>query len=141
MQSQTMDERMGGKNRRKQGNGTKATISVNGGEQHDLDSPEAKAEIEKVVKKAVSDAGVKDVGGVAGQRLLSFVNRVENMAEEIKGLQEDLKDIYAEAKGVGFDVPVLKAVIKKRKALRKNAQRYREQYELFELYQAAIGME
>ena len=42
--------------------------------------------------------------GIAGDRLRSFVERIERLEEEIKGLTDDKKDIYAEAKGEGFDV-------------------------------------
>jgi uncharacterized protein (UPF0335 family) len=52
---------------------------------------------------------------VEGGRLRSFVERIERIEEEIKGLTEDKKDIYAEAKGDGFDVKILREVIRLRK--------------------------
>ena len=52
---------------------------------------------------------------VAGDRLRSFVERIEHLEEEIKQLTDDKKDIYAEAKGDGFDVKILKEVIRLRK--------------------------
>jgi uncharacterized protein (UPF0335 family) len=54
-------------------------------------------------------------GGVAGDRLRAFVERIEQLEEEIKQLSDDKKDIYAEAKGDGFDVKILKEVIRLRK--------------------------
>lgn len=54
-------------------------------------------------------------GGVAGERLRSFVERIERLEEEIKGLSDDKKDIYAEAKGEGFDVKILREVVRLRK--------------------------
>lgn len=84
-----------------------------------------------------TETALKDTGGVAGQRLKSFIDRVERMDEEIKALQEDRKDIFAEAKGVGFDVPTIRRIIKERKM---EPQKVREQLELFELYKSAIGM-
>ena len=54
-------------------------------------------------------------GGVAGDRLRAFVERIERLEEEIKQLSDDKKDIYAEAKGDGFDVKILKEVIRLRK--------------------------
>ena len=53
--------------------------------------------------------------GIAGDRLRSFVERIERLEEEIKGLSEDKKDIYIEAKGEGFDVKILREVVKLRK--------------------------
>ncbi len=54
-------------------------------------------------------------GGVAGDRLRAFVERIERLEEEIKQLSDDKKDVYAEAKGNGFDVKILKEVIRLRK--------------------------
>ncbi|MDF2095964.1 MULTISPECIES: DUF2312 domain-containing protein [Aquibaculum] len=79
-----------------------------------------------------------DVGGVAGDRLRSFVERVERLEEEKKTLQEDIKEIYAEAKSSGFDVKILRQIIRIRKQDKEERQ---EQEELLELYKAALGME
>ena len=51
-------------------------------------------------------------GGVAGDQLRAFVERIENIEEEIRSLTEDKKEISAEAKGEGFDVKILKEVIR-----------------------------
>lgn len=80
----------------------------------------------------------KDVGGVAGQRLRAFLERIERLEEEKKALGDDVKDIYAEAKGVGFDTKIMKRVLKLRKM---EPEKVREEDELLELYKAAIGME
>ena len=53
--------------------------------------------------------------GVAGQRLRAFVERIEQVEEEIKGLTEAKKEIFDEAKGEGYDVKILKEVIRLRK--------------------------
>lgn len=79
-----------------------------------------------------------DVGGVAGKRLKSFLDRVERLEEEKKGLADDIKDIYAEAKGVGFDVKTMRKILKLRKM---ETEKRREEEELLELYKAAIGLE
>lgn len=81
---------------------------------------------------------VQDVGGVAGKRLASFLDRIERLEEEKKGLAEDVKEIYAEAKGTGFDVKTMRKILKLRKM---EADRRREEEELVELYKAAIGLE
>ena len=75
-------------------------------------------------------------GGVAGDQLRAFVERIEHIEEEIKGLTEDKKEIFAEAKGEGFDVKILKDVIR----IRKQDQEQREEHEsLLEVYLHALG--
>ena len=64
-----------------------------------------------------------NVGGVAGDRLRSFVERIEQLEEEIKQLTDDKKDIYAEAKGDGFDAKILKEVIPAQEAGPKGTRR------------------
>jgi len=85
-----------------------------------------------------TDDETSDVGGVAGKRLKSFLDRVERLEEEKKGLADDIKDIYAEAKGVGFDVKTMRKILKLRKM---EVEKRREEEELLELYKAAIGLE
>lgn len=79
-----------------------------------------------------------DVSGVSGKRLQSFFDRIERLEEEKAGLAEDIKDIYAEAKAVGFDVKTMRRVLKLKKM---DAQKRQEEDELLELYMAAIGLE
>ncbi len=75
-------------------------------------------------------------GGIAGDRLRAFVERIERLEEDIKGLNEDKKDVFAEAKGEGFDVKILKEVIR----LRKQDKEERDEHEsLLDLYMHAIG--
>ena len=74
-------------------------------------------------------------GGIAGARLLSFVERIENLDEEIKALTEAKKEVFAEAKGEGCDVKILKEVIR----LRKQDQDERDERDsLLDLYMQAI---
>jgi uncharacterized protein (UPF0335 family) len=77
-------------------------------------------------------------GGVSGERLRSFIQRIEKLEEDKAAVSEDLKEVYAEAKGVGFDTKIIRQVIRARKV---EPEKRREQYELFELYTSAIGME
>ena len=79
----------------------------------------------------------RDVGGVAGQRLHSFIERIENLEEEKTALMEDIKEVYAEAKGVGFDAKTMRKIVSLRK---KDAEKRREEDELLDLYKSAIGM-
>ncbi len=53
--------------------------------------------------------------GIAGDRIRSFVERVEHIEEELKALNEGKKEVFAEAKGEGFDVKTLKELIRLRK--------------------------
>jgi uncharacterized protein (UPF0335 family) len=86
---------------------------------------------------ANDDGETADVGGVAGKRLRSFLERIERLEEEKTGLAEDMKEIYAEAKGVGFDVKTMRRILKLRKM---EPEKRREQDELLQLYMSAIGM-
>ena len=56
-----------------------------------------------------------DTVGIAGERILSFIERVEHIDEEMKALTEGKKEVFSEAKGEGFDVKVLKEILKLRK--------------------------
>ncbi len=74
--------------------------------------------------------------GFAKDRLRSFVERVERLEEEKKALSDDIKEVYAEAKGEGFDTKILRKVIRLRKA---DAAKRQEEEALIELYVTAIG--
>ena len=86
--------------------------------------------------KETEDAAT-DVGGVAGKRLKSFLDRIERLSEEKKGIADDIKDVFAESKGVGFDVPTMKKILKLRKM---STDKRMEEEELLSLYMAAVGL-
>ena len=73
--------------------------------------------------------------GIAGDRIRSFVERVEQIEEEIKALTEGRKEVFAEAKGEGFDVKVLKEILKLRK---QDKDERDEQDSLLDLYMRAM---
>ncbi len=75
--------------------------------------------------------------GVAGDRLLSYIQRIERLEEEKTALVIDIREVYAEAKGDGFDVKTMRAIVKLRKL--DSADRA-EQEALLELYKRALGM-
>ena len=77
------------------------------------------------------------VGGIAADRLRSLVDRIERLEEERKALGNDIKDIYSEAKSAGFDVKVLRQLIRIRK---QEAAEIEEQETLLDLYRRALGM-
>jgi uncharacterized protein (UPF0335 family) len=89
------------------------------------------------LRKEKEQDETKDTGGVAGQRLKSLIERIERLEDEKKGLADDVKDVYAEAKGVGFDAPTIRRIVKLRKM---EPDKIREQDELLDLYKSAIGM-
>jgi uncharacterized protein (UPF0335 family) len=74
---------------------------------------------------------------VSGNRLKSFIERVERLEEEKKALAEDIRDVYSEAKGTGFEPKIMRKIVSLRKA---NLEKRREEQELLELYMSAIGM-
>lgn len=69
------------------------------------------------MKQILSEADDKNniVDGVAVDRLRSLIERIEQLEEEKKGIQSDIRDIFAEAKNAGFDVKAMRAVLKLRK--------------------------
>lgn len=79
-----------------------------------------------------------DVGGVAGARLKSFIERVERLEEEKSAIADDIKYIYAEAKATGFDTNTIRKIISQRKI---DSEKRRESEEMLDLYKSAIGME
>ena len=73
--------------------------------------------------------------GVAGDRLRSFVERIERIDEDLKAMNDEKKDVFAEAKGEGFDVKILKEVIR----LRKEDQNERDERDtMLDIYFSAI---
>ncbi|MBX5454397.1 MAG: DUF2312 domain-containing protein [Acidobacteriia bacterium] len=80
---------------------------------------------------------VSETGGIAAERLRSIVERIERLEEERKALGNDIKDIYVEAKSAGFDVKVLRQLIRLR---RQEPREVEEQETLLEVYRRALGM-
>ena len=83
----------------------------------------------------VSMSDTTDTVGVAGDRIRSIIERIERLDEEIKDLMETKKEIFAEAKGEGLDVKVLKEILKLRK---QDKDERDEQESLLELYLRAM---
>ena len=78
-----------------------------------------------------------DVGGIAAERLRQIVARIERLEEEKKALADDIKEVYAEAKGAGFDTKIIRQIIRVRKVEQADRQ---EQEALLDLYMQALGM-
>lgn len=78
-----------------------------------------------------------DVQGIAASQLKSIVERIERLTEEKKAIADDIKDVFAEAKGNGFDTKVIRQIIK----IRAQDANEREEHEaILELYKAALGI-
>lgn len=78
-----------------------------------------------------------DAHGVARDQLRSFIERIERLEEEKKTIADDIKDIYGEAKGTGFDTKILKTVVRLRKLDPRERQ---EQDAILDVYLCALGM-
>ena len=76
-------------------------------------------------------------GTVAAEKLRAYVDRIERLEEERKALGGDIRDIYAEAKGNGFDVKVMRTLIRIRK---QEPAVVEEQETLLDVYRNALGM-
>lgn len=92
-----------------------------------------------IMSDTTTESGTEtpNVGGVAADRLRSFVERIERLEEERAALTNDIRDVYAEAKGVGFDTKILRQVVRVRKMDQSDR---REQEDLLELYLSTLGM-
>lgn len=75
--------------------------------------------------------------GIAADHLLSYIERIERLEEEKKAIADDVKEIFAEAKGTGFDVKAMKVVLKERSMDKAELQ---EQEAMADLYRHALGM-
>ena len=78
-----------------------------------------------------------DVGGIAGEQLKSFVERIERLEEEKRELAVGVKEVYAEAKGTGFEPKIMRKVIQLRKMSKDDLD---EEESLLDLYKRALGM-
>ena len=74
---------------------------------------------------------------VAKDHLRAFVERIERLEEEKKALADDIRDVYAEAKGNGFDIKTLRVVVRLRK---QDADERKEHQAILETYLHALGM-
>jgi uncharacterized protein (UPF0335 family) len=78
-----------------------------------------------------------DVGGIAADQLRSLVERIEKLEEEKNALGADIRDVYAQAKGSGFDLKVMRQVVRLRKM---NSADRQEQETLLDIYKRALGL-
>jgi uncharacterized protein (UPF0335 family) len=86
---------------------------------------------------AVKEEAEQTAHRFAKDQLKAFVERVERLEEEKKAIADDIKDVFAEAKGNGFDVKALRTIIRLRK---QDADERREHETILETYMHALGM-
>ncbi|HKX22165.1 MAG TPA: DUF2312 domain-containing protein [Rhizorhapis sp.] len=77
-------------------------------------------------------------GNVAADQLRLFIERIERLEEEKKGIGDDIKDVYGEAKSNGYDTKTMRAIVRLRKM---EAHARQEAEALLETYKAALGLE
>jgi uncharacterized protein (UPF0335 family) len=88
-------------------------------------------------KQEEGNRHMSDAGGIAADQLRAFIERIERLAEEKKVIADDIKEVYAEAKGNGFDAKILRKVISMRK---KQPHEREEEEAILDLYMQALGM-
>lgn len=97
-----------------------------------------------MAEQAGADMGARsadrevEVAGIAADRLKSLIERIERLEEEKAALAGDIRDVFAEAKGTGFDIKIMRQILKLRKMEQNDRQ---EQEHLLDLYKRALGME
>ena len=79
-----------------------------------------------------------EVGGVAGDRLRTIIERIERLEDEKKALSDDIREVYSEAKGAGFDIKIIRQIVRLRKM---DASDRSEMEEVLDVYKRALGME
>ena len=70
--------------------------------------------------------------------LKAFIERIEHLEEEKRTIAEDIKEVYAEAKGTGYDIKIIRKIVSLR---RQDKEKRREEEEILALYLSALGME
>jgi uncharacterized protein (UPF0335 family) len=93
-------------------------------------------EVHMLEKRREATADVAETG-VAAEELKQFVERIERLEEEKKALSDDIRDVYAELKGRGFDAKAIRQIVKIRK--QDHSERM-EMEAILELYMQALNM-
>lgn len=77
-------------------------------------------------------------GNISAEQLRQYIERIETLEEEKKGISDDIKDVYSEAKGTGFDTKIMKQIVRLRKM---EAAARQEAEALLETYKSALGLQ
>jgi len=95
------------------------------------------AALKKKRRRKMADDITDTSQTVAAGQLRAFIERIERLEEEKKTISDDIKEVFAEAKGTGFDTKAMRSIIR----LRKKDQAERQEEEtILDLYKAALGM-
>ena len=81
--------------------------------------------------------GGNNAAPIAADQLKSIIKRVERLEEDKKAISDDIKEIYLEAKGNGFDVKIIRKIVARRKRDREEVER---EQEMIDLYESRIGI-
>lgn len=76
--------------------------------------------------------------GIDGEHLQAFIERIERLEEEKRSIAEDIRDVYGEAKGTGFDTKMIRKIVSLR---RMDKNKRQEEAEILDLYISALGMD
>ena len=87
--------------------------------------------------KSANVGGKTKVGGIAVDQLKSIIARIEKLEEEKSAIADDIRDVFAEAKGNGYDIKAIRQIIKLRKM---DAQEREEEETILDTYLRALGM-
>ena len=79
-----------------------------------------------------------DIAGISGEHLEQYIARIEHLEEEKTDLLQDIRDIYLEAKGNGFDAKIMRQIVRMRKMDKHELD---EQETMIDLYRQALGMQ
>jgi uncharacterized protein (UPF0335 family) len=104
-----------------------------------LDHPPAPLRVggEEKLENKMADEITETSQTVAAGQLRAFIERIERLEEEKKTIADDIKEVFAEAKGTGFDTKAMRAIIRLRK---KDQAERQEEESILDLYKAALGM-
>jgi uncharacterized protein (UPF0335 family) len=89
------------------------------------------------VESPTSRIEAMKTNAVNGGHLRSFIERIEKLEEEKRAIADDIKDVYGEAKGTGFDIKVMRKIVSLR---RQDKSKRLEEEEILDLYLSALGM-
>jgi uncharacterized protein (UPF0335 family) len=120
-------------------NETTTTMSINGGPEMPLNLDNIDDPANAEARAAIAASVARATGGtVAADQLRLFIERIERLAEERKGIADDISEVYSEAKSMGYDKPTMRRIIRLR-AMDANARA--EAAALLETYANALGLQ
>lgn len=90
-----------------------------------------------MTKESIYENNGNKIGGAAAEELERYFQRIENLQEEMEPFKSDIKDVFSEAKGKGYDTKIMRAILKLRKL--DPAER-EEQRELMDIYMRAVNL-